>query len=112
MFIRVFAKDDSRQGQLDISAILAQGFRPRFINGAGQFHAEGDNRLSRIIRRGLAHEETLTEAEELSLIEILKLIAGGALQPPDELAAGSTDFHVTEALITQARDAIAASEAP
>ena len=111
MLIRVFAKDDTRQGALDISDILAQGYRPRFINSSGQFHAEGDTRLGRIIRRGLAHEETLAVEEELSLIEILKLIASGALQPPDELAAGSTDFHVTEALITQARDAIAASEA-
>lgn len=112
MFIRVFAKDRSPQGQLDITIPLNQGFRPRFVNGSGQFHSESDRRLGSIIRKGLAHEETLEVAEELSLIEILKLIASGALQPPDELAAGSTDFHVTEALITQARDAIAAAETP
>ncbi len=112
MLIRFFAKDNTRLGQVDITALLDQGFRPRFINSSGQFAIEADRKMAKIVREGLAHEETLKEPERLTLVAILKAIAAEAVQPPDELAEGSTDFHVTEARITEARDAIAASEAP
>lgn len=113
MYIRFFANDDSPQGRLDISDSLKAGFTLRLLNqNTKQFDREAEQRLHRIINRALAHEATLVEEDRLTLVEILKLLAAEAIQPPDELAAGSTDFHVTEARIAEARAAIAASEAP
>lgn len=113
MYIRFFANDDSPQGRLDISKSLKRGFTLRlFKQPTREFDRETEQRLHQIINRVLAHEATLVEDERLSLVEILKLITTEAIQPPDELAAGSTDFHVTQARIDEARAAIAASEAP
>ena len=113
MYIRFFANDDSPQGRLNISDSLKGGFTLRlFKQPTRQFDTETEQRLHRIVNRTLAHEATLVEDERLSLVEILKLIATEAIQPPDELADGKTDFHVTEARIAEARAAIAASEAP
>lgn len=113
MYIRFFANDDSPQGRLDLSDSMKAGFTLRlFKQPTRQFDREAEQRLHRIVNRVLAHEATLVEDERLSMVAILKLIASEANQPADELAAGSTDFHVTEARIAEARAAIAASEAP
>jgi hypothetical protein len=113
MFIRFFANDNSPQGRLDISESLKAGFTLRLFNqNTRSFDREAEQILHRIVNRALAHEATLVEEERLSLVEILKLIATEAVQPPDELADGSTDFHVTQARIDEARAAIAALEAP
>lgn len=106
MYIRFFAKDDTPQGQVDITSALKNGFRPRFMNSSGQFAVEADREMASSVRKGLAYEGTLEEAVELSLVDILKQIAADA----NPIGGGSPNFRIPGDLITQARDAIAAAE--
>lgn len=116
MYLQIFASDDTLVGRVDFSALFREGFHPALVRRDGQRDKDSGEQLRQLVLAARAIEEPLEILEEekelTTQVDILKLIASGAIQPPDELAAGSTDFHVTAALITRARRAIAAAEAP